>query len=53
MNNEGYGSNGAPFEYAVEKQGKEKTKRKLLLILLYVAWGILFLSVGILVRLIL
>ena len=24
MNNEGYGSNGAPFEYAVEKQGKEK-----------------------------
>ena len=53
MNNEGYGSNGVPFEYAVEKQGKEKTKRKLLLILLYVAWGILFLSVGILVKLIL
>ena len=26
MNNEGYGSNGAPFKYTIEKQGKSRTK---------------------------
>ena len=38
MNNEGFGSNGAPFEYTVTKEGKQRSRRRLLLILLYVAW---------------
>ena len=28
MNNEGYGSNSAPFEYTIEKQGKNVKKEK-------------------------
>ena len=51
--NEGYGSNSAPFEYTIEKQGKDVKKRKILLILLYIAWTVLFLSVGVIVKLIL
>ena len=51
--NEGYGSNSAPFEYTIEKQGKEKSKRKILLSLLYIVWTVLFFSVGVIVKLIL
>jgi len=53
MNNEGFGTNGVPFEYTIEKKGKNVTRRKILLILAYVAWVILFFSVGAIVKLIL
>ncbi len=53
MNNEGYGANGAPFEYTVEKKGKKMRNRKILLILAYVVWVIVFFAVGALVKLIL
>lgn len=53
MNNEGFGSNGAPFTYTVEKEGKTKKKRKILLIALYVVWVIVFFTVGVLTKLIL
>ncbi len=53
MNNEGYGSNGAPFEYTVETKGKKMRNRKILLILAYVIWVIVFFAVGAWVKLIL
>ena len=52
MNSEGFGSNGAPFEYVVEKQGKEKTTRKILLILLYVVWITVCMTIGLLARIV-
>ena len=53
MNNEGYGSNGAPFKYTIEKQGKSRTRRRILLILAYVAWVIVFFAAGAILKLIL
>ena len=53
MNNEGYGSNGAPFKYTIEKQGKSRTRRRILLILAYAVWVILFFVIGVIVKLIL
>ncbi|MBE6546033.1 MAG: hypothetical protein E7668_01160 [Ruminococcaceae bacterium] len=53
MNNEGFGSNGAAFEYTVTKEGKQRTRRRLLLILLYIAWVVIFFTVGTLTRLML
>ena len=53
MNNEGFGINGVPFEYTVEKKGKKMKNRKIFLMLAYVAWVILFFSVGAIVKLIL
>ena len=53
MNNEGYGSNGVPFEYTIEKQGKSRTRRRILLILGYAAWVIIFFTAGALLKLIL
>ena len=53
MNNEGFGSNGAPFAYTVTKEGKECRRRRLLLILLYIAWVVIFFTVGTLTKLML
>lgn len=53
MNNEGFGTNGVPFEYTIEKKGKNVTRRKILLMIAYVAWVIVFFTTGVLVKLIL
>lgn len=51
MNNEGFGSNGAAFEYAIPREGKTRTSRRALLIVAYVAWVMIFFTVGVLTRL--
>ena len=33
MNSEGFGTNGVPYEYTIEKKGKKIARRKMLLIL--------------------
>ena len=51
MNNEGFGSNGSAFEYAVPREGKTRRTRRALLIVVYVLWVVLFFTVGVLTRL--
>ena len=46
MNNEGFGTNGVPFECTVEKKGKKQTIRKLIFVSIYVMWVILCLFAG-------
>lgn len=53
MNSEGFGSNGAAFEYTVAKEGRTRTRRRLWLILLYVSWVVIFFTAGVLIKLIL
>ena len=53
MYNEGFGSNGSAYEYTVAKEGRARSTRKLALLLLYVAWIVIFFSVGMLTRILL
>ena len=53
MNSEGYGANGVPFEYTVEKTGRQRSLRRYLLILAYVVWVIAVFVAGVLIKLIL
>ena len=53
MNGEGFGSNGAAFDYVIAREGKTRTRRRCLLILLYVTWVVLFFTAGVLSRLLL
>ena len=53
MNNEGFGSNGSAFEYAVATEGKKQALTRLLLILAYVAWTVIIFTAGVLSRILL
>lgn len=53
MNNEGFGSNGAAFEYTVTSEGKRRSLSRLLLLLLYVLWTVAFFAAGVLSRILL
>ena len=47
MNNEGFGTNGAPFEYTVEKKGKQRRNRKILFFLAYAVYVVVVFGVGV------
>ena len=51
MNNEGFGANGAPFEYTIEKNGKQRSTRRVLMIFSYIAYVIVVFVVGVLSKL--
>ena len=53
MNNEGFGSNGAAFEYTITAEGKRRSLSRLLLILLYILWTVAFFTAGVLTRILL
>lgn len=50
MNNVGYGSNGAPFEYSVSIPAAQRARRKGLLIVFYVAFLLVFVIGGAILR---
>ena len=53
MNNEGFGSNGSAFEYAVATEGKRQSLTRLILILAYVVWTVGIFTAGVLSRILL
>ena len=53
MNREGFGSNGAAFEYTVTDEGRYRSLSRLILLLAYALWTVIFFTVGVLTRILL